>query len=335
MRSFTMNTWLWPTVTVAVVAGAQVLACGSSGPPAASEYPTFDDGGEDAYESLGDARSFYEDVAPEAPPTQAFARLAAWSPDEAAVDFCVAPHGTTMYEGPLIAQLAAKDDAGGIEADAEAGPPGLSFPQVSAYVALAPQQYDVTVVAAGSATCAGGSLAATALPALTAGSYTTFAIVGDAETAGSDRALSLTPFSDDTGRGAPPSGASLRFVNASPGLASVDFGIGSLQNTNFQALFTNVPFAQAGSQGGSDAGTIDANGYLGCGPLAGVVLSAHPTGATSDTTVGDGVDTAFGTVTTVVLVGGKTGDAANPVELVQCADGATAGWLSACASISP
>ncbi len=328
-----MNRWLGPTMTVVVVTGAQALACGTSESSMSSSYPTFDDAGEEAGEPLADAGTPRDEAAPEAAATQAYARLAAWSPDEVAVDFCVAPHGTTTYDGPLVARLAAADDAGA--GDAEAGPPGLSFPQVTAYVALAPGSYDVTLVAGGSASCAAGILDATSLPALAAGSYTTFALVGDAQADESDRALSLATFRDDTGTSA-PSGASLRFINAAPSLPAVDLGSGSLQDADFQALFTDVHFAGTASQSGSDAGTVDTNGYLAYSPLTGAVLSAHvSTGATSDTAVADGVALGLSTATTIVLVGARSGDAGMSAQLLQCTDGADVGWLSACAPISP
>jgi hypothetical protein len=345
----TLKIKLRPKALLVMLAGASVLACGtSSSSPTSSSYPTYNDASEDESAPLPDAPSYPIDVAPETAATQAFVRLAAWSPDEVAIDFCVAPHGTTMYEGPLVAQLAASDDAGAT--DAEAAPPGLAFPEVTAYVALAPQQYDVTIVAGGSASCTGGSLEATALALLVAGSHTTFALVGDAETAvvgdaqtaGGDPALSLVAFSDDTGTRSPAGGASLRFINASPSVSAADLGSGSLQDSNFEDLFTDVAFAKAGSQTAADSGTIDGNGYLGCGPLTSVVLSAHASAgaadaadATGDLAVAYGVETQFGTVTTIALVGGKTGDSTNPAQLVQCADGDVAGWLSACASISP
>ena len=323
-------------MTSAVLAGVGALACGGSGSSSSSgssEYPVFNDAGDDTYEPLGDGAG-HPDVAAEAAATQAFVRLAVWSPDEAAVDFCVAPHGSTSYVGPLVAQLAASAGTG--PADAEAGPAGLSFPQVSAYVALAPQRFDVTIVAAGSGSCAGGSLQATTLPELTAGSYTTLALVGDAQPAASDPGLSLVAFGDDTAVPAPAPGAWLRFINASPSLPSVDFGIGSEQNANFQGLFSGVQFGQTGTQGGTDAGTVDVNGYLASLPSTGTVMSVHAsTGGASDVAAADGVDFGFGSVTTIALVGGKTGDVAEPAQLIQCADGAIAGWLSACAAISP
>jgi hypothetical protein len=84
-------------------------------------------------------------------------RIAHVSPDAPALDVCVALHGTTAFQGPLIAQLAASL-AVGVSVDGgnenDAGPLGLAFSQVSAYVSLAPGQYDVRLVAAGAQTCA-------------------------------------------------------------------------------------------------------------------------------------------------------------------------------------
>jgi hypothetical protein len=329
-----MKHWLRSTMTALVAIGAQALACGSTtSSPSSSSYPTFNDAGEDANEPLSDAASVEANSTPEAAATQAFARLAAFAPDEVAVDFCVAPHGTTRYEGPLIAELAAREDAG-ID-DAEAGPFGLSFPEVSAYVALSPGSYDVTVVAAGAASCPGGRLELTSLRALAAGSYTTVAVLGDAETDASGHPFALVTFNDDTGASV-PSGASLRFINAAPEPSAVDLGTGSLQNANFQALFTDVPFGGTGGQSDSDAGPVDARGYLAYSPITGAVLSVHASiGATTDTAVADGVDIGFGSVTTFILVGSKAGDAGPSEQLVQCSDGVAVGWLSACAFVSP
>jgi hypothetical protein len=317
-----LNKWLWPVATAAVILAADVVACGNSTPPSSSSYPTFSDAG-DGYGSLEDVASTMP-VA-EAGPTQAFVRLAAWSPDEIPIDFCVAPHGTATYEGPLLAPLAAMD---------EAGAPGLAFPQVSAYIALAPGTYDLMVVAAGAATCAGAIVEFTT-PSLAAGTYVTAALVGDAQPAGSDPELSLAMFPDDTAAPLPTAGAGLRFLDVSPSQPAVDFGNGSLNDMSFQDLLSDVPFAALASQADTDAGAIDTNGYLATGPLTGVILSAHSSGASQgDLAVAYGVAFGFGREVTIALVGGKTGDSAQPAELVQCSDGATTGWLSACAVVS-
>ena len=86
-------------------------------------------------------------------PTQARVRFAHLSPDAPAVDVCVAVHGTGAFKGPLLAPLTTV-----VSADASA--PGLSFTEVSAYVALDPGTYDLRLVPAGSASCTPGAMTA-------------------------------------------------------------------------------------------------------------------------------------------------------------------------------
>jgi hypothetical protein len=85
----------------------------------------------------------------DAAPTQPMVRFAQLSPDAPPLDVCLAPHGTGMFAGPLLEQLA--EDAG-LAPDANA--PGLSFADVSAYFAIDAGSYDVRLVPAGSTTCA-------------------------------------------------------------------------------------------------------------------------------------------------------------------------------------
>jgi hypothetical protein len=93
----------------------------------------------------GDAAGSVADAAP----TQPMVRFAQLSPDAPPLDVCLAPRGTGMFAGPLLAQLA--EDAG-LAPDASA--PGLSFADVSAYFAIDAGAYDVRLVPAGSTTCA-------------------------------------------------------------------------------------------------------------------------------------------------------------------------------------
>src|ERR1700678_1543757 len=162
------------------------------------------------------------DIFADSAPAVASVRIAHASPDAPALDVCVAPHGTTDFQGPLIAQRAAALAVGG-SADAgnenDGGPVGLSFAQVSAYVSLAPGQYDVRLVAAGAQTCA--SLAAAdrqiewveagvdrgaasfappdwvTLPALQANTFSTLLIAGDLTPAGDDAPLGVSLLTDD------------------------------------------------------------------------------------------------------------------------------------------
>jgi hypothetical protein len=108
------------------------------------------DGGEDGG---GDAELDAQASAP-----QSFLRVAQASPDAPPLDVCVAPHGTGVFQGPLVGQFAAAaaGDAGGSgdsAVPADAGAIGLAYAQVSAYVPVAPGQYDVRLVAAGATSC--------------------------------------------------------------------------------------------------------------------------------------------------------------------------------------
>src|ERR1700722_7569004 len=50
-------------------------------------------------------------------PTLALLRAANWSADSPSVDFCLAPHGTGAFRGPILGEAAAAiDDAGVIDA---------------------------------------------------------------------------------------------------------------------------------------------------------------------------------------------------------------------------
>ena len=67
-------------------------------------------------------------------------RVAHLSPDAPSVDFCLAPHGTAEFAGPILAT--------------SGGPTGLAYGSVTKYFAVAANQYDVRLVAPGAASCA-------------------------------------------------------------------------------------------------------------------------------------------------------------------------------------
>ena len=106
----------------------------------------------------------------DASPTQTYLRIAHVSPDMPPIDVCVALHGTGSYQGPLIGQLAATnagdagEDAEGGGADDDAGLPGVSYAQVSAYLPLDPGDYDVRIVAAGASSCDASTAGGAAVP---------------------------------------------------------------------------------------------------------------------------------------------------------------------------
>jgi hypothetical protein len=267
-------------------------------------------------------------------------RLAHWAADAPAIDFCVAPHGSSSFGAPLLAAAwVALADAG---VEGEAGSAALSFSQASAYVVLPAGAYDARVVAAGSVDCStgiGGDLAT--LPPLGTGAFATVALIGDPHpkvgTVGAP-ALRLVGLLDDLKA---PGAIGLRFVNASPLLPQADLGTGTLLGT-FKPLASGVAFgdppppSEAGAPDGSIV--VDPQGYAAIGALSAVTLSAHATGGTSDTVVVSNVSAAKGSVLTVALVGGSLGDDGAVVGalLVQCEDNAgTVGVFGSCAALSP
>jgi hypothetical protein len=129
-------------------AGLSALACTSQN-DAPPETPSSGyDGAPDAAPAAPDASD--SDASDDASVTlpQALLRIAHLSPDLPAIDVCVAPHGTTAFQGPLIRQLALAQGA-----DPDAGMPGFSYAQVTAYLSLNAGSYDVRVVSGGAASC--------------------------------------------------------------------------------------------------------------------------------------------------------------------------------------
>jgi Domain of unknown function (DUF4397) len=351
---------LFPLLALAVVtAGGLVGACtvttnNSTGDDGGATGDDSTTGGDDGATDTGVAaetstsaeageagEAGMEAEAEAAPPPQTNIRIANWSPDTPAggFDFCLAPHGTTTWTGPILGGELA--DGGPTEAGAEGGTDaeagmvatgGLLFPTVTSYLGLAPGQYDMQIVTAGSTSCATGVVpSSTNLPALSANAYTTLAMVGDVSKAGSDPGLTVTAFADDS---TPSSGALLRFINVAPDLAAVDVGEGTLAASNFQALFAGVQFGHAGAAA-TDAGTVDSNSFLALGALSAVQLSAHTsTGGTSDTATASNVTVAAGAIATLALVNGKNGGPAP--QFLLCVDSATtAGPLAQCSIVSP
>jgi hypothetical protein len=396
----TISTSAWLAVLGALGAlGALAVACGSSPPAKASSGSSSSGGGgsEEAgapalgADDGGDGSA--EDAAGPAP--QTFVRIAQVSPDSPALDVCVAPHGTTAFQGPLVGQLAASfaDDAGADDAAAV----GLTYTQVSAYIPLTPGQYDVRLVAAGAASCdaplasargvlvvedvedassadaassddagapdagpvdasvvndassppvdagevdAGDASAPgsdwTSLPSLAFNTYTTLLVAGDLSPAGNDAPLTVTMLPDDAVLAG--GNAVLRAVNAVPSCPSLDFGLSSI--SQWMPLLTDVGFATASAQAAPGDGVVDANGYLPIAPLDGQAMSASPTD--SDAGADAGVVTASaanieidqGSIATVLAIGGKTGDTANPPALLLCMDNQPAGGLLSDCSVA-
>src|SRR5580698_4427991 len=96
-----------PAVGVLAIGALTASGCGSAPCSAGSSSALVAEGGTDGggdATAAADAQGGGEGVVTSAPsttPTLAGVRLANWSADSPPVDFCLAPHGTTDFQGPL------------------------------------------------------------------------------------------------------------------------------------------------------------------------------------------------------------------------------------------
>jgi hypothetical protein len=313
------------------------------------------------------------DDAPASPP-QTNLRFAQLSPDLPPVDICIAPHGTALFQGPLLAGLGGNDAGGG-----DAAPPGLDYAQVSAYFSVAAGSYDVRIVAAGATDCSvalapvppsivdasaaeGGFAEAGADAALTdAGDVdaadagvadagfsdlavvdaaafapnvsSTVLIAGELSPLGTDASLKVTAITDDTALAGGT--VALRAINAMPGAASLDFGLGSFAS-GWLPLLTDVAFASGLGQAAPSAGAVDAQGYLPIGPLSSQTVSARvSSGATGDAAIAKSMTIGAESIATVIAIGGRAGDTAHPASLLLCIDNEPSGGLLSDCSVAP
>jgi hypothetical protein len=357
------------------LAGMAGIATGCSGDdacPDAGAKPT--DATSDATERLdgaaGDAGPPIETGAPiprfslDATAPVSSIRLANWSPDAPAVDFCVAPHGTSVFHGPLLSAGAAAIVEAGM---ADAGTTSLAFPLVSAYLPIPPGQYDVRLVAGGSTDCSAMIIPdTTTLPPLGVGGAVTFALIGATQPQGSEPSLGIVGFPDDLGT---PNGVAMRVINASIDLPNIDFGVANVYQPPFLGIrFGNASAApdagppEASTEEASapetstpDASNLDAsldgpapeaappppmtdpNGYYSPETLSGATLTARGTGLTAPAAVATGVTVAPGVDLTIAVLGlgPSVTDASASTVLLECVDNAgTVGLSGDCTIIS-
>lgn len=237
-----------------------------------------------------------------APPTQAFVRLADWAPDAPAggFDFCLQAAGSSTWTGPLL------------------GAAATGFPDVGAYLGVAPGTYELQLVDGGSTDCTTGVIPVTmGLPALALGSHTTLALLGDVHATNDDASLKVIAFADDSS--VPSADVAVRFLNAVPSIASVNVGEGDAATSGFDPWFTYAQFGTLVQQL-ADGGSVDPNGYARLPPVSGVELSAEVVGTTADLATATGVTLSGGTVYTIALVNGENGGP--PPQFLVCEDAA-------------
>jgi hypothetical protein len=297
-------------------------------------------------------------------PSVAGVRLAIWAASPLpAVDFCVAPHGTTAFIGPMLHGLAAQADSGGDDAGVVEG---LTYPLVSSYFSVPVGQYDARVVAAGAGDCRVGVFpdAADAFTVGPGGTETIALLDDDAPDAGA-LGVRITAFGDDGAGGdlssvsdadVPVQGRPLiRFINASPSEPLVDLGVGLDSNPpSYTTIFLGVAFGQHStlSETTLTPADTDDQGYLSFASITGKVVPAtgtapaQLTGATfgarrtrTDTMLATA--TFFGspgaviTLALVPIASGSTDAGSTGSQILICFDsGGTGGSLSTC-SFSP
>ncbi|HUS31773.1 MAG TPA: DUF4397 domain-containing protein [Kofleriaceae bacterium] len=225
-------------------------------------------------------------VGPQDAPT-ARVRVAHLSPDAPDVDFCLAPHGTTDFIGPVLG--------------ANGGPLGMAYGQVTKYFDLEAQQYDVRLVAPGAQDCAKGLVPDfTDLPELTDGATATIAAIGKLGH-GSTAAFTLRAYIDDAV--IEPGKSKLRFIHASPGTPGVDVGIGG--GVLFTPVFSNIEYGSASS--------------ITAAPAAGIELSARAHETTSDVlSIKPAALTSDANATAIAI--GEIGNADAPLQVLLCND---------------
>ncbi len=232
-------------------------------------------------------------------------RIAHLSPDAPAVDVCIAPHGTGAFSGPLLATAGAAS--------------GLSYGNVTKYLDVDAIQYDVRIVAPGSANCdqaVGGLADITDLPVLPDGASATVAAIGRLD-ASTSQPFRLAAFIDDAevtfGK------AKLRVIHAAPGTAGVAVGFGG--GVVFDPFIDNVQFGST---------TQANNGYFEIAPVASGEITARDIVSGADAISIKPVMVPAGAIVTAFAIG-TAGNALSPLDVLLCIDNADPnGLLATC-----
>ena len=219
-------------------------------------------------------------------------------------------------DGGSVHDATAESEAG---SDGKAGASaGVPFPRLSPYASLTPGEYDLRVVAAGSANCDAPLFAEVDdAPAQKAGDTLTFAVVGDTVAQGSDPSLRLSVLYDDTT--VAPGKDRLRFIDAVPSVSGVSLLEGLVDNATGVPYFVAAQFGTASAD--ADAGALDPNDYLSLGPVTNAIWSlVNANGGTTTLVEVGGVAVPAGRIATVVAVGGESGPNEAAVGILLCTD---------------
>jgi hypothetical protein len=244
----------------------------------------------------------------EGPSGTARIRIAHLSPDAPAVDACIAAAGSDDWQGPLLSSNGA--------------PAGLSYSNVTKYLDVPAQQYDVRIVAPGATSCAtslGGLADISDLPVLKDGQSATISAIGRLDNGGG-QGFRLAAFLDDSevtfGK------AKLRVIHAAPGTAGVAVGFGG--GVVFSPFIDNVQFGST---------TQANNGYFEVDPIAGAEVTARDIVSGRDAISVKPVNLPAGAIATAFAIG-TAGNKAAPLDVLLCVDnGAPQGPLSDCKTV--
>ncbi len=244
-------------------------------------------------------------------PSRAHVRVAHLSPDLRAVDFCLAPTGTTAFSAPVLASLGVQD--------------GLTYAAVTTYVDLPVGKYDVRVIIANATGCSIPAIPDTIGVSVDNDQTATIAALGDSDPSGlaaHDPPLHLALFTDSTT--VPSGSAQLRFIHASPGTPAVDVGLGS--GAQFTKVFADVSFGDIATNTG-----IDALGYVQTAAPLTSTVAARLANTSGDALVLPGVTLPGQGIITAFAIGNKTGASSPPLQVLLCGDNAPpTGLLSSC-----
>ena len=244
------------------------------------------------------------------PPVTVGLRVALGTADFGVVDYCVAKHGTAKWNGPLLAPLVVGDAAAA----------GLSYLQVSAYVQLAPDTYDVRFVPAGSSDCGdqdSGVPTVAEIDSLASLQSASTLVVGPSLQDGGVAAR-VNLLADDTAL----FGGTARVRVVDLTADAIDFGLGT-SDSKWTALFRSVQPLGASSQAAESEGVPDQAGFLPIPSFSLEPMSARHVSSATDIARGL-VTIPAGALATVFVVG-------SPAALLVCLDNQpTSGALSSC-----
>jgi uncharacterized protein DUF4397 len=244
----------------------------------------------------------------DAPTGTAHVRVAHLSPDAPNVDFCVAPHGTASWTGPILASNGHMT--------------GLAYGNATKYFDLDATQYDVRLVPPAQPDCTmplANLPDITDLPDLPADAFATLGAEG-LVTIGASTAFVVKAYIDDST--VDPSMAKLRFIHASPGTPAVDLGIGG--GALFTSVFSDIAFGNASSV---------TNGYVTVAPITGAEVSVRPHGTFADALAIKPASLPAGAIATAFAIG-ELASTTTPLRALLCIDNAAPmGLLSSCSVV--